>query len=289
MLKGEIDEMKVIEISNITKSFSDKKVLDNLNLSIEKGEILGLLGPSGAGKTTLIKILTGQIKADCGCAKLFGENCDKLSPEVYSNIGIVMDNSGLYGRLSCYDNLKLFAQVFNIDKSYINEVLDKVELISSKKTPSDKLSKGMKGRLILARAILHKPKLLFLDEPTSGLDPATTEKIHELIFELKKSGTTILLTTHDMYEATKLCDNVALLNEGKIIEYGEPLSICRKHNPDNSINILLNDGTKLSLQNSNESADKIKRYFDNNQIVSIHSSEPNLETVFISLTGRSLV
>ena len=281
--------MKIIEINGLMKSFGDKKVLNDVNISVDKGEILGLLGPSGAGKTTLIKILTGQIKADGGKAKVFGEVCDKLPSEVYSNIGVVMDNSGLYGRLSSYDNLKLFAQIFNIDKSNINEVLNKVELIDAKKTPADKLSKGMKGRLILARAILHKPELLFLDEPTSGLDPATTERIHELIFELKENGTTILLTTHDMYEATKLCDNVALLNEGKIVEYGEPLSICRKHNSDNIINILLNNGVEVVLKNSSESADKIKKYFDNNEIVSIHSSEPNLETVFISLTGRSLV
>jgi len=281
--------MKIIEINGLTKSFGIKKVLDNVNISIEKGEILGLLGPSGAGKTTLIKILTGQIKAGGGNAKVFGANCDKLPSEVYSNIGVVMDNSGLYGRLNCYDNLKLFAKIFNVDKSHINDVLEKVELMDAKKTPADKLSKGMKGRLILARAILHKPELLFLDEPTSGLDPATTERIHELIFELKENGTTILLTTHDMYEATKLCDNVALLNEGKIIEYGEPLSICRKHNFDNSINVLLNDGMEVTLKNTRESSETIKEYFENNRVISIHSSEPNLESVFISLTGRSLV
>ncbi len=281
--------MKIIEINGLEKRFGIKKVLNNVNISIEKGEILGLLGPSGAGKTTLIKILTGQIKAEGGIAKVFGANCDKLPSEVYSNIGIVMDNSGLYGRLNCYDNLKLFAKIFNVDKTYINEVLEKVELMDAKKTTVDKLSKGMKGRMILARAILHKPELLFLDEPTSGLDPATTERIHELIFELKENGTTILLTTHDMYEATKLCDNVALLNEGKIVEYGEPLSICRKYNFDNSINILLNDGMKVTLKNTSESSDAIKEYFENNRVISIHSSEPNLESVFISLTGRSLV
>ncbi|HBB29375.1 MAG TPA: ABC transporter ATP-binding protein [Clostridiales bacterium] len=281
--------MKIIEINGLAKSFGNKKVLNNVNISIEKGEILGLLGPSGAGKTTLIKILTGQIKAEGGNAKVLGANCDKLPSAVYSNIGVVMDNSGLYGRLNCYDNLKLFAKIFNVDKSYINEVLEKVELMDAKKIPADKLSKGMKGRLILARAILHKPELLFLDEPTSGLDPATTERIHELIFELKENGTTILLTTHDMYEATKLCDNVALLNEGKIIEYGEPLSICRKYNFDNSINILLNDGMKVTLKNTSDSSDAIKEYFENNRVISIHSSEPNLESVFISLTGRSLV
>lgn len=281
--------MKIIETDCLVKMFGNRRVLDNVSIGIEKGEILGLLGPSGAGKTTLIKILTGQIKADGGKARIFGEACDKLPNEIYSDIGVVMDNSGLYGRLNCYDNLKLFAKIFNVEKSYINEVLEKVELSYAKKTLVDKLSKGMKSRLILARAILHKPKLLFLDEPTSGLDPATAKGIHELIFQLKEKGTTILLTTHDMYEATKLCDNVALLNEGKIIEYGEPLSVCRKYNFDNSINILLNDGLEVTLKNSKENSEVIKEYFENDSVISIHSSEPNLETVFISLTGRRLV
>ncbi len=281
--------MKVIETDCLAKIFGNKRVLDNVCLSVENSEILGLLGPSGAGKTTLIKILTGQIKSDGGKARVFDRNCNKLTDEFYSDIGVVMDNSGLYGRLNCYDNLKLFAKIFNVDKSYIDEVLERVELTDAKKTSADKLSKGMRGRLILARAILHKPKLLFLDEPTDGLDPATTERIHKLIFELKENGTTILLTTHDMYEATKLCDNVALLNEGRIIEYGEPLSICRKHNYDNSINILLNDGVEVTLKNIRENSEIIKGYFENNRVVSIHSSEPNLETVFINLTGRSLV
>lgn len=280
--------MKIVETEYLTKKFGNKKVLDNVSIDVEKGEILGLLGPSGAGKTTLIKILTGQIKANSGKAKIFDRDCDKLTDEIYSTIGIVMDNSGLYGRLNSYDNLKLFSKIFNVNKSYINEVLEKVELMDAKKTSVDKLSKGMKGRLVLARAILHKPKLLFLDEPTSGLDPATTERIHELIFDLVENGTTILLTTHDMHEATKLCDNVALLNEGKIIEYGAPLSICRKHNFDNSINILLSDGVEVRLKNIKENSEIIKEYFENNRVVSIHSSEPNLETVFIKLTGRSL-
>ncbi len=167
--------MKIIQTYCLVKIFGNKRVLDNLTLSVEKGEILGLLGPSGAGKTTLIKILIGQLKADGGKARIFDKACDNIPNEVYSDIGVVMDNSGLYGRLNCYDNLKLFTKIFNVEKSYINEVLERVELAYAKKTLVDKLSKGMKSRLILARAILHKPKLLFLDEPTSGLDPATAK------------------------------------------------------------------------------------------------------------------
>lgn len=139
-------------------------------------------------------------------------------------------------------------------------------------------------RLVLARAIMHPPKILFLDEPTSGLDPATSLKIHKLIFELKDNGTTIF-TTHNMEEATKLCNNVALLNEGNIVQYVNPNGICRKYNFKQNIYILLKDGQKITLPNDKSSADKISKYFSDNSVESIHSSEPTLETVFIKLTG----
>jgi ABC-2 type transport system ATP-binding protein len=133
---------------------------------------------------------------------------------------------------------------------------------------------------------MHGPELLFLDEPTSGLDPATATYIHQLILEERAKGTAIFLTTHNMEEATKLCDNVALLNKGEIVEYGYPKEICRKHNNQNKIQILLKSGETFLLQNDASSAELISNYFKENAVESIHSSEPNLETVFMELTGR---
>ena len=280
--------MKAIEMCHISKSFSNKSILTDINCSIANNEIFGLLGPSGAGKTTLIKILTGQLAFSSGTATLFGVESTNISDKLYSQIGMVMDNSGLYDRLNCYDNLLLFARINGINKSRIHEVLEQVELSDSIKTPVGKLSKGMRQRLVLARAILHNPKLLFLDEPTSGLDPATTQRIHELLFALRNDGATIFLTTHNMDEATKLCNNVALLNDGIIVEYGSPEEICRKYNNQNMISILCKDGTEIILPNSKESAEQIASYFRENRVSIIHSSEPNLETVFIELTGKRL-
>ena len=279
----------MIEINHVTKCFGSHEVLSDVSCLVKKGEIFGLLGPSGAGKTTLIRILTGQITTYLGSAAVFGTKTSNLTDKEYGRIGMVLDDSGLYGRLSCYDNLLLFARLHGIQKERILKTAAYVSLEQALKTPAGKLSKGMKQRLVLARAILHKPDLLFLDEPTSGLDPTTTLKIHELIFELRKNGTTIFLTTHDMEEATKLCDNIALLNEGHIVEYGEPLEICRKHNEENNITILKKDGSEVILPNGRESAEQIAGYFDGNCVLSIHSSEPTLETVFISLTGRGLL
>ena len=278
--------MNSISIDQISKSFGQKDVLKKVSFTVPAGEIFGLLGPSGAGKTTLIKILTGQLSYT-GSAQIMGKNCDKLDRSIYADIGMVSDNSGLYERLTCYDNMILFARFHNVSKEDVLKVLARVGLKESK-TSAGKLSKGMKQRLILARALLHHPKLLFLDEPTSGLDPATANEIHNLLLELKKEGTTIFLTTHNMVEAHKLCDQIALLNEGSIVEFGVPDELCRKYNKENSVSILGKDGHTVTFLNNPDHADKIAAYFADNNVESIHSSEPNLETVFMSLTGKEL-
>ncbi len=279
--------MNSIDVGNLNKSFGEKVVLDNISLSVGCGELFGLLGPSGAGKTTLIRILTGQLKYQ-GHAAVLGEDCSRLGNEIYEKVGMVLDNCGVYERLSSFDNMKLFARIFKVDNETIYSVLNRVGLSKALKTPAGRLSKGMKQRLLLARAVLHSPKILFLDEPTSGLDPATAEEIHQYLTELKNNGTTIFLTTHNMEEAYKLCDNIALLNEGKIVEYGVPEELCRQHNKDNMIQIILKNGESVTLPNNSGSAEEIASYFSEERVEAIHSSEPNLETVFMKLTGRGL-
>lgn len=278
--------MNSICIKELSKSFGHKKVLNHISLSVSEGELFGLLGPSGAGKTTLIKILTGQLSF-IGFAEILGRNCSKLDGIIFSEIGVVTDNSGIYERLSCYDNLLLFARLHNVKKSAIFDVLRRVGL-ENIKIAAGKLSKGMRQRLILARALLHRPRILFLDEPTSGLDPATAIDIHSLLLELKKEGATIFLTTHNMAEAHKLCDHVALLNEGEIVEYGVPGELCRKYNEENSITILTKDGRTVGVPNSPEQAERIAEFFLRDNVAAIHSSEPNLEKVFMRLTGKEL-
>ncbi len=278
--------MNSICINQVTKAFREKEVLKNITLEVSMGEIFGLLGPSGAGKTTLIRILTGQLSYQ-GSAEILGKSCDKLDRSIYSDIGMMTDNSGIYERLTCYDNLILFAHFNNVKKEQVTKVLERVGL-TDKKANAGKLSKGMKQRLILARALLHHPRLLFLDEPTSGLDPATAEEIHKLLLDLKAEGTTIFLTTHNMVEAQKLCDHIALLNEGTIVEYGVPDEICRKYNKENIISVLCRDGRLITLRNQPEYAAQIAELFTRDEVEAIHSSEPDLETVFMKLTGKEL-
>lgn len=279
---------KAIEIKEIRKSFGEKKVLDGIGLNIEKGEIFGLLAPSGAGKTTLIKILTGQLEADSGNAIVNGINSRNLTGRECRKFGIMMDNFGLYERLSCFDNLRIFAGIYGIDKSRIHEVLEAVGLSDSAKKAASELSKGMSSRLRLARVLLHNPEILFLDEPSSGLDPVTAEEIQDLILAEKANGRTIFLTTHNMTEAEKLCDNIALLDGGKIVELGSPRVICRRYNHKKMLQIHLKSGEDMEIPHDEKSAEIVANLLKNNSAETIHTSEPTLEAVFMELTGKEL-
>lgn len=275
-----------IEIKGISHDFSHKRVLNNINLQVGRGEILGMLGPSGAGKTTLIKILTGQLHQSEGTASLLGIDTRSLNSAIYHKIGTMMDNYGLYERLSAYDNLKFYADIYQVPKESVNKVLNNVGLYEARKTSVSKLSKGMRSRLSLARAVMNEAEILFLDEPTTGLDPATTREIHKMLIEEKNKGRSIFLTTHNMFEAESICDNVALLNQGELVEYGKPQDICKRYNHLNKLRIHLKDGIHMELANGSQSAASVGDLLENDMIATIHSTEPTLESVFIELTGR---
>lgn len=281
-----------IVTEEITHRFGTHTVLDRLSLKVREGEVFGLLGPSGAGKTTLIKILTGQLSQTDGQATLFGTDTRKLGQREHAMIGAMMDNFGLYERLSAQDNLTFYARIYQMPHNKIpgttTDILKRMGLYEARKTAVSGLSKGMKNRLSLARALMNQPRLLFLDEPTSGLDPATTREIHALLREQKNKGTTVFLTTHNMFEAESLCDHVGLLSNGRLIEYGEPAEICRKYNHLNKLQITLKSNATVSLPNDSTAAAPLADYLEKEEIAAIHSTEPTLESVFIELTGKGL-
>lgn len=278
----------MIQCKDLRKRFDSNEVLKGISFAIPKGSIFGLLGPSGAGKTTLIKIITGQLAYDEGYVRIMDKKPENLNGKDKKNFGIMMDNFGVYERFSCRDNLSVFADIYNVPKSSINEILEEVGLSNASKTQASDLSKGMRARLQLARTFMHSPEILFLDEPTSGLDPQTMRGIHKIILEKKKNGATIFLTTHNMDEAYKLCDNVALLNEGKIVETGKPEDICRRYDHHKKIKMHLQTGEDVVMSRSEESVDEISELLKSGKVETIHSTEPTLETVFLELTGRKL-
>jgi len=232
----------MITMKNIVKRFGSNTVLSDVSFDVGKGEIFGLLGPSGAGKTTIINLLTKQITSDGGSHHI---GTDPM------HTGLMLEEDGLYGRLTAAENLALFAGIYGAPKNKVDEVLKAVGLENAAKRPVMKLSKGMRQRLALARAIIHDPVVLFLDEPTANLDPSTAVGIHNLVFKLRDKGTTVFLTTHNMDEAVHLCNKVALLHKGVIVEYGAPREICERHDSFKNV--------------------------------------PDLESVFIKLTGAKMV
>ena len=272
----------MIIVKNVTKKFGQKVALEEISFEVKKGEIFGFLGPSGSGKTTMIKILTGQLNADSGQTELLGKVSEKLTPADLEQIGLVSDTSGFYEKLSLYKNLQAYAKLYGKPNSRVDEVLKQVDLYDSKNLAAEKLSTGMKQRMFLARALINKPQVLFLDEPTSGLDPTTSKKIHELLLDLKEEGTTIFLTTHDMNEATLLCDRLSLLNRGHLIEYGTPSSIIQKYNHEKKVQLTFADETQREIIFEELGQTDLA------QVVAIHSCEPTLEEIFIQLTGEKL-
>lgn len=274
---------QVIKADNLGKSFGSFKAISSLTFEVNKGEILGFLGPSGSGKTTTINILTGQLTPDQGQSSILGKSSTNLNEEDLTNIGLITENSGYYEKLSLYDNLLFFAKLYDVPQGDLDDLMKRVGLYDRRKTLAEKLSTGMKQRMLLVRAIINKPQVLFLDEPTSGLDPSTSQSIHELIKELQAEGTTIFLTTHDMHEATILCDKIVLLNKGQIVEAGTPSVLIQKYNTDKRVKITYQSGKEDYLSFS-----ELGQVSQTDDILTIHSCEPTLEDVFIQLTGGKL-
>lgn len=277
---------QIVSMENVSIHFGSTKALKDVSFQIYKGEIFGFLGPSGAGKTTTIKLLTKQLKQDQGSIRIFGKEITDLGDALYDHIGVLSDNSGMYEKMSVYDNLKIFADLKKIPHEQIEDILKKTGLWDDRRKKARDLSRGMKQRLLFSRTILHKPDILFLDEPTSALDPATSEAVYDIITELKKDGTTIFLTTHNMYEADLLCDRVAFLHEGSIVECDNPDILKLKHSV-NEVVILSDTGKEYYTKRDKQSIWKTMQEMDGD-VARIASVEPDLKTIFLDLTGRNL-
>jgi len=221
--------MKAIDVENLTRDYNGLRAVDHISFTVEPGEIFGFLGPNGAGKTTTIKMLTGQLRPTEGTARVM--DCDVVEErqQLKPQIGVVFDSQNVYERLSARDNLLFTARLYGVDKRRVDEVLNMVGLTQRAKDKVKKYSNGMKQRLVIARALLHGPKVLFLDEPTRGLDPNVARDIRAFVVELSGQGVTVFLTTHYMEEADHLSHRVAILDQGKIVALGTPAELKAQH------------------------------------------------------------
>lgn len=210
--------MYAIEAMNLTKKYKNQRGAENISLKIKQGEIYGLLGPNGCGKTTIMKMLVGLIHADSGEFRIFEKKPDE-EISIMSQVGCMIEEPAFYPYLTAYENLKILLRFYpELPQNRIDEVLEQLELIQYKNEPVEKFSMGMKQRLSFGAAILHKPRLLILDEPTKGLDIKGTAKIRHILKSYTQSGGTILISSHIAGEIQRICTKAAVMMNGKIID-----------------------------------------------------------------------
>jgi ABC-2 type transport system ATP-binding protein len=224
--------MKAIEVNELHRYYNGVKAVQGITFDVNYGEIFGFLGPNGAGKSTTIKVLTGQLRPTSGSAQVVGCDVVEERQELKPQIGVVFEYQNLYERLSAWDNLRFSARLYGVEKARIDEVLLQVGLQDRAKERIKKYSNGMKQRLLIARALLHQPRVLFLDEPTRGLDPGVAREIRSIIAELAAGGVTVFLTTHYMEEADRLSDRVAIIDQGEIVAIDTPENLKTIHGED---------------------------------------------------------
>lgn len=221
-----------VEVNNLCYSFGGAWALQELSLQVPVGQVFALLGGNGAGKTTTIRLLTGQLRPQGGQVSVFGLDPEKQAQQVRALVGIMTEEPGHYQRLSARANLRFFASLYGAGAAEADGLLERVGLAEKANCAVSQLSRGMKQRLALARAMVGKPKLLFLDEPTSGLDPLVARGVRELIGQFCREGGTVFLTTHYMEEAENLCHQVAILQAGQLLCCGHYLDLCRQYLPE---------------------------------------------------------
>ena len=225
--------MAIIEVNDLRRTFGENVAVAGMTFTVEPGEVFGLLGPNGAGKTTTVRLLNGILPPSDGTARVFGFDPATQGEDIRRKTGVLTETPALYERLSARENLEFFATLQGIpepDMNHrVNEMLEFFGLAARAKDKVETFSKGMKQRLALARALTHKPPLLFLDEPTSGLDPEAAQQVNDLIASLSHAnGQTVVLATHNLFEAQRLCDRVAVMNKGRILALGSLKELARK-------------------------------------------------------------
>jgi fluoroquinolone transport system ATP-binding protein len=283
----------MLQVTHLFHDYESKGnyAVQDVSFEIPRGQIFGFLGPSGAGKSTVQNILTGLLPLQQGDVTYEEKSIRSLDAAFFNQLGVSFEHPNLYGRLTGYENLKFFAGLFDVPTLDPRKLLEAVGLTEAAHRKTSAYSKGMRQRLVFARALVNDPKMLFLDEPTSGLDPNTAAVIKELILQKKKDGCTIFLTTHNMLTADELCDQVAFLNEGKIVAMDTPRNLKLQHG-QRSVRVEYDAQgqveSRVFFLDKAEDHRAFLELMQNDSVQTIHSQEASLEQIFIKLTGRGL-
>lgn len=297
----------VLEAKNLEKKFSDVLAVNKINFKVKEGEVFGFLGPNGAGKTTTMKMIQCVSPKTGGDLRVFGLDVNQYPKEIKQVMGVVPQMDNLDPDFTVIGNLIQFSRYFDIPledaKKRANELIDYVQLNDKKDSSVDKLSGGMKRRLVLARAMINNPKLLILDEPTTGLDPQARHLIWEKLKDLSSKGITVIITTHYMEEAARLCDRLVIMDNGEILVEGKPKDLVKKYVGDHIVEAENNPEIKTCLEKNNikyEIANESVEIYNENvsDITNLILKEcvdsgvtarpATLEDVFLKLTGRKL-
>ena len=274
-----------ISIDNLSKKYAELTALKNLSFQIKEGECAGLLGPNGAGKSTTLKILTGQLQPSSGSVRVLDIDPVHSPKKVHDFIGYVPDIQSVYDDITVEQNIELFRRIYKEPKERTRQIIQRVNLLDKSNAKAKTLSRGLRQRLLLARTLVHIPKILFLDEPTTGLDPSSTDFICQILEELKKEGVTILLCTHLMSLAERLCDHIILLNNGEKKEDGTLVELKKRYG-DSQVKVkFLKEGKeKTTILPFNDALfEELARLHKESKILSIHTGEAGLEDIFIRL------
>lgn len=288
----------MIDTENLTRTFGSLTAVNNLNLHIEKGEVFGFLGPNGAGKTTTIRMLACLISPTKGTATVAGYNIQKDPLKVRQSVGILTENPSLYERLTAYENMDFFAQAYGVTDpaeraKRIQELLEFFHLWDRRNDKVAGFSKGMKQKLAIVRATVHRPPVMFLDEPTAGLDPESAKEIRDMMAELsQREKCTIMLSTHHLEDAEKLCKRVLIMNKGNVLLVGTPDELRRKINQTPVVEVALKQVTVgiVKALGSSSAAEEVKQQ-ENRLLVSVkdaNAATPEIVRVIVAAEGDIL-
>jgi ABC-2 type transport system ATP-binding protein len=277
-----------VEVRGLRKHYGQVRAVDGISFAVAEGEVFGLLGHNGAGKTTTIRVLTGRARPTEGDATVLGHDVVRSRQAIRPLINLVFEDQNLYERMSGRDNLRLFATLYGAPLTRADELLDLVGLREAGRRAVKTYSTGMKQRLLVARALVNRPRVLFLDEPTRGLDPTSAREIRAIVARLARESVSIVLTTHYMEEADELCDRVAFLSQGRIVALDTPRELKLKHG-QRTAKVLLRDRTEVTVRLDDPAdAKRLEGWMRGGEVAAMHSEEGTLEDVFVALAGRPL-